>query len=171
MKTLLVLVICFGSSVVFAHPSFVDETIPAGKVAKVDMMVTHGCGDSPTIRIVMEVPEEVLAVTPRVKPGWNIELVESKLSENRVVFGMERSKYTSQVIWSGGSLSSDYFDLFSFIVIPPGEEVKLFFPTTQHCEEGVDAYTGVPDPSKPDEQVDNLAPWLNVVRHGTSKGH
>ena len=121
--------------------------------------------------MVVEIPEEVLAVTPRVKPGWTIEKVESKLSQNRVVFGMERSKYTSQIIWSGGSLSSDFFDIFSFIVIPPSEAATLYFPTTQYCVEGVDAYTDVPDPSTPDKDLQDLAPSLNVIKHSDSASH
>ncbi len=169
-KTLL-LVLCLGCSTAFAHPSFDQKTIPTGVVAKADLMVTHGCGQSPTIKVVVEIPEEVLAVTPRVKQGWTIETVESKLSRNRVVFGMERSKYTSQIIWSGGSLSSDFFDVFSFIVIPPIEAATLYFPTTQYCVEGVDAYTGVPDPSTPEKDMENLAPSLNVIKHSDSGSH
>ena len=144
MKFLPVLLIYFSFSTAYAHPSFDDSIEAAGRMFKADMLVTHGCGESPTLKVVIEIPEEVLAITARIKPGWKIETVESELKEHRTVFGMEKTKYTSQIIWSGGSLPSDNFDEFSFIVIPPNEETTLYFPTTQYCDEGVEAYTYIP---------------------------
>ena len=171
LKRLSLLVLCLAFGSVFAHPSFDHENVRAGRLFKADLMVTHGCGNSPTIRVIVDIPEEVMSVTPRAKPGWTIETVESKLSASRTVFGMQVTKYTSQVIWSGGSLSSDYFDVFSFIIIPPGEATTLYFPTTQICSEGVDSYTAIPDPNKPDEHLADSAPTLTVIESTQDKGH
>ena len=171
MNKLLVLCLLFVSSASLAHPSFDKTTATAGSIFKADMLVTHGCGDSPTIRIVMEVQEDVLGITPRVKPGWEISVVESELSEPRTMWGVERTKYTSQLIWSGGSLSSDYFDVFSFVLALPHEPQTLYFPTTQYCVEGVDAYTTVPDAANPGEQHENLAPSIHLEKAGTGSSH
>ena len=171
MKKLTVFLLCLGFSSVLAHPSFENKIVTAGVTFKADMMVTHGCGSSPTISVIIDVPEEVLAVTPRVKPGWNIETVESKLAAPRVLHGIEITKYTSQIIWSGGNLSSDYFDLFSFIVIPPIKETKLYFPIRQICVEGEDAYTGIPDSSNKNEQLEDAAPLLTVVKREDDGGY
>ena len=163
MKNSFLLGLCLVCSSVLAHPYFDGNVIEAGVTSRAILMITHGCGDSHTIRIVVDVPKEVRAITPGVKPGWTIELVESKLSEPRVVFGMETTKYTSQIIWSGGNLSTDYMDVFHFVVIPPGSAQTLYFPTTQICIDGVEAYTEIPDPAKPDEELVNRAPYLKVV--------
>ncbi len=139
VKRLSLLVLCLAFGSVFANPSFDHDNVHAGRLFKADLMVTHGCGNSPTIRVIVDIPEEVMSVTPLVKPGWSIETVESKLSVPRTVFDMQMTKYTSQIIWSVGSPPSDYFDVFSFNIIPPDEATTLYFPTTQICVEGIDS--------------------------------
>ncbi len=170
-ERLCVLTLMLGSAQLNAHPFFEQQELVAGKAFKADLLVTHGCGDSPTIRLVVEVPEEVLSVTPGLKPGWTVETIESDLSENRTVFGMVRTRYTSRLVWSGSRLPSDYYDVFSFIIIPPVGADTLYFPTTQICEEGTDAYTDIPDDSKPGPSHENLAPFLQVIESKSSGVH
>ena len=170
MKTLVAIVSCLASTSLFSHPLFENTEAPAGVAFKAELMITHGCGDSPTVRLIVEVPPEVLAVTPQLKSGWTIEKGESNLDEPRTVFGMQRTKYTSQLVWSGNSLSSDYFDVFSFIIIPPADATTLYFPTTQVCEVGEAAYTTIPNPHS-DEYVADAAPSLTVVKIEAAAGH
>jgi uncharacterized protein YcnI len=171
MKRLLLTGLCLACSCAFAHPSFESNIVQAGKVFRAKMMVTHGCGDSPTLKLIIDVPEDVLNITPQVKPGWTVELVESKLKTPRVVFGMERTKYTSQIIWSGGILDSDYFDVFSFVLIPPSEEMTLHFPTTQVCVDGTEAYISVPGSDAEDEESAGTAPSLIVIKGTDAQEH
>ena len=171
MKILLLIGLSLACSAVLSHPSFENNIVSAGNTFKADMMVTHGCGDSPTLKLIIDVPEDVLAITPRIKPGWTIETVESELETPRVVFGMEITKYTSQIIWSGGILDSDYFDVFSFIVIPPAEEMTLYFPSTQICVDGVDAYTEIPGSDDEVEDSAGTAPSLTVVKSTETQEH
>ena len=163
MKSLILTGLCLVCTCAFAHPSFENNIVHAGKVFRANMMVTHGCGDSPTLKLIIDFPEDVLAVTPRVKAGWTVELVESNLKTPRVVFGMERTKYTSRIIWSGGILDGDYFDIFSFIVIPPSEEMTLYFPSTQVCVDRTDAYISVPGSDEEGEESAGTAPSLTVI--------
>ena len=171
MKRLLLIAICLASPALFAHPVFEHTKVSAGTVFKAEMMITHGCGDSPMVKLIVDVPADVLAVTPQFMPDWIIETVESTLDVPREVFGMQRTKFTSQIIWSGNSLSNNYFDVFSFIIIPPGEATTLYFPTTQVCEEGSDAYTTIPDPENPHEYLPSAAPSLTVVKMDAASGH
>ena len=53
--------------------------------------------------------------------------------------------------------------VFHFVVIRPREARTLHFPATQFHVDGVEAYTVIPDPTKPDEYLPNLAPYLKVV--------
>jgi uncharacterized protein YcnI len=170
MKYGLAFALCLTSSSLFAHPVFEKTIVHASTVFKAEMMITHGCGDSGTVKLIVEIPEEVIAVTPQAMTGWNIETVESTLSAPREVFGMTRTKYTSKVIWSGNRLSNDFFDVFSFIIIPPADVGTLYFPTTQICEVGEDAYTTIPDPHS-DEYVADAAPALTVVMTEAAVGH
>jgi len=171
MKRLLLIGSCLVCTCAFAHPSFESNIVNAGKVFRANMMVTHGCGDSPTLKLIVDVPEDVLAITPRVKPGWTVELIESDLKTPRTVFGMERTKYTSQIIWSGGILDGDYFDIFSFIVIPPSEEMTLHFPATQVCVDRTDAYISIPGSDAEDEESAGTAPSLIVIKGTDAQEH
>ena len=171
MKRICILGLCLASTCAIAHPSFENDIVHAGKTFRANMLVTHGCGDSPTLKLIVDVPEDVLAITPRVKPGWTVELVESELKTPRTVFGMQRTKYTSQIIWSGGILDSDYFDVFSFIVIPPVEEMTLYFPSTQICVADTDAYITIPDSVEEDQDSAGTAPFLTVVKSTEAQGH
>ena len=171
MKRLLSAGLCLLCTYASAHPSFENNIVHAGKVFRANMMVTHGCGDSPTLKLIIDVPEDVLAITPRVKPGWTVELVESPLKTPRVVFGMERTKYTSRIIWSGGILDGDYFDIFSFILIPPSEQMTLHFPSTQVCVDRTDAYISVPGSDAKGEESAGTAPSLTVISSTDAVGH
>ncbi len=171
MNRLPIFLLCFVFTPVFAHPGFENTIVKGGATFKADLLVTHGCGNSPTIKIVVDVPEAILAITPGVKPGWNVELVESPLTTARTVFGKEVSQYTSKIIWSGGVLSSDYFDVFPFIVLAPQITATLYFPTTQHCVEGTAEYIAIPDASNKDEHLPNGAPSLIVVPGGDGSAH
>ena len=170
MKRLLLAGLFLVCTYASAHPSFESNIVHAGKVFRANMMVTHGCGESPTLKLIIDVPEDILAITPRVKAGWTVELVESELKTPRVVFGMERTKYTSQIIWSGGILDGDYFDIFSFILIPPSEEMTLHFPSTQVCVDRTDAYISVPGTDTVGEESAGTAPSLIVVKSTNVEG-
>ena len=171
MKKLILTGLCLICTSAFSHPGFENNIVHAGKVFRANMMVTHGCGDSSTLKLIIDVPEDVLAITPQVKPGWNIEAVQSTLKEPRVVFGMERTKYTSRIIWTGGILDSNYFDVFSFILIPPSEEMTLHFPSTQVCVDRTDAYITVPDSGEGAEDSAGTAPSLTVINGADAQEH
>ena len=171
MKTLYAVILIMTSTSTMAHPVFENSTAQAGVVFKAELMITHGCGNSPTVKVIVDVPEDVLKITPQIKDGWSIETKESKLDTPREVFGMTRTKYTSQIIWSGGSVPIDYFDVFSFIVIPPANAATLYFPTTQVCEEGKDRYTTIPDAESAGEHIPGGAPSVLVVEAADVSGH
>jgi len=171
MKTLYAVILIMTSTSTMAHPVFENSTAQAGVVFKAELMITHGCGNSPTVKVIVDVPEDVLKITPQIKDGWSIETKESHLETPREVFGMTRTKYTSQIIWSGGSVPVDYFDVFSFIVIPPANAATLYFPTIQVCEEGEDRYTTIPDAENVGEHIPGGAPSVLVVEAADGGGH
>ncbi len=171
MKILVAIISCLASTSLLAHPVFENSQVSAGVVFKAELMITHGCGNSPTVKVIVDVPEDVLKITPQIKDGWSIETKESKLDTPREVFGMTRTKYTSQIIWSGGSVPVDFFDVFSFIVIPPANAATLYFPTIQVCEEGEDRYTTIPDAENAGEHIPGGAPSVLVVEVADGGGH
>lgn len=118
----------------------------AGGFAFHEFRVGHGCGDSPTTEVSIQIPEEVVSVTPEVQPGWEIELIrEDRTGEEGGEQGGNASEGThgraaqeedegdgdeedggghgaaeearvTEVRWHGGLLPSDRVDHFGLSV-------------------------------------------------------
>jgi len=112
-----------------AHVSISDvSSNTAGSRSEVTFTIPHGCGDKSTLKIITDIPEEVMANGVRTKAdaAW----------KNRVV-----DEENNTVKWSGGSLSiHDYTKISIRIKWPElaeGEGSRVFhFPITQVCSGG-----------------------------------
>jgi uncharacterized protein YcnI len=63
-----------------AHVTANPAEVPAQGYGKVDFRVPHGCDGSPTTRITVRFPDEVVDGTPQVVPGWRIATKEGRLA-------------------------------------------------------------------------------------------
>ncbi len=54
-----------GAAAASAHVTVTPDTTEAGSYALLTFGVPHGCGDSPTTKVSVQVPEQVVTVTPR----------------------------------------------------------------------------------------------------------
>lgn len=70
-----------GAAAASAHVTVTPDTTEAGSYALLTFGVPHGCGDSPTTKVSVQVPEQVVTVTPTVNPGWDVEKVMEDLAE------------------------------------------------------------------------------------------
>ncbi|MDF2808369.1 MAG: hypothetical protein K0S43_3315, partial [Cellulosimicrobium sp.] len=70
-----------GAGAAAAHVTVTPDTTDAGAYALLTFGVPHGCGDSPTTKVSIQVPEQVVTVTPTVNPGWDVEKVMAALDE------------------------------------------------------------------------------------------
>jgi uncharacterized protein YcnI len=121
-----------------AHITAFPQEAPADGYAKLDFRVPHGCDDSPTQRLIVQLPEQVSSVTPQVVPGWEIEDAEEGARE---------------IAWSGGSLPSDNLQEFGMSVKmegAPGE--TAWFKAIQECAEGEEAWVEVPVEGQPEPE-------------------
>lgn len=84
--------------------------------------VGHGCGDSPTIALRVEIPDGVETPRPQPKPGWTIET-------ERV------GDHVRALTWRG-RLEADQFDEFGVLMHLPSEGEALTFRVVQTCEVG-----------------------------------
>jgi uncharacterized protein YcnI len=107
----------------------------------VTLVVPHGCEESPTKKLAIQIPESIVEVVPEVHPGWKIETKEEPL-ETPVTAedGDEITEHVSEVTFTaerGHELDPHQMDKFTINVgapDTPGE--TLLFKTVQTCVEG-----------------------------------
>ncbi len=131
--------VLLGATGASAHVTVTPDTTEAGSYAVLTVSVPHGCGDSATTAIAIEIPESIPAVTPTVNAGWEIEKVMETLDPPvDDGHGGQLTERVAQVVYTTDSpLPADHRDAMELSVrLPdtPGE--TLAFPVVQTCEEG-----------------------------------
>lgn len=140
-----------GTGTASAHVSPNPGEVPAGGFTAVGLTVGHGCEESPTTRLEIQVPESILNVTPAIIPGWDAAVTTEPLDEPvEGSHGEEITERESQVTYvaqPGSELPDGFRQTFTIgFQAPdtPGE--YLFFKTIQVCAEGqtewIEEYTG-----------------------------
>ena len=64
-----------AAGVASAHVSIEQSEVQAGAYELVTLGVPHGCDGSPTTEVRIQMPESIVAVTPTINPGWDVEKV------------------------------------------------------------------------------------------------
>ena len=130
-----------------AHVSAGASSTAAGSYTIVTMSVPHGCDGSPTMKITIDIPEDILSVTPTVNPNWTI----ARTTEPLATAVDDQTERTSQVIYTaiGDGLAADQRDSFELSLrLPDGEAGEVVeFPVTQDCAVGQTLWTGDEVPS------------------------
>jgi periplasmic copper chaperone A len=134
-----------------AHVTPDKDEVAAGSYSSVTLTVPHGCEESPTRAIAIEIPEGLQSVTPMIHPGWEIEVSTEPLDEPiESEGGEEITERTSMVTFtaeSGNELPDGFRDAFTLGFKAPDTAGEwLFFKTVQTCTEGetawIEEYTG-----------------------------
>ncbi|MDM7892416.1 YcnI family copper-binding membrane protein [Curtobacterium caseinilyticum] len=127
-----------------AHVEADATSTAANSYTTATFSVPHGCDGSPTTKLVFQVPESVIEVTPTVNPNWTITKTtepytapsSSAASDEETEAGAER--VTSVTYTAKTPLPADERDTFALsFALPdgkPGDRVS--FPVAQTCEEG-----------------------------------
>jgi uncharacterized protein YcnI len=111
-----------------AHVTLAQHTAKAGSHSVVTFRIGHGCADSPTTALRIEIPDNVTLANPQPKPGWTLTIDHA-------------AQRVSAITWSGGSLPADEFDEFAVMMKLPADAGTLTFPATQTCAKGVEHWS------------------------------
>jgi uncharacterized protein YcnI len=147
------LTVALTPSAVLAHVTLEQQQAPVGAPYKVVLRVPHGCGDSATVRLTVQIPEGIIAIKPMVKTGWQIATTRGPYAKAYSFFhGAKFIEGVKEVTWSGGKLPDAFYDEFvvsAFIAgdLPPGQ--MLYFPVVQQCEQGEHRWVEIPVDGKP----------------------
>lgn len=130
-----------------AHVGASASSTAAGSYSVITFSVPHGCDGSATTAITIDIPDDIVSVTPTVNSNWTIATTRVPL-EPAVEDQTER---TSQVTYTAKAdpLAADQRDTFELSVkLPDGEAGDVVeFPVTQDCVEGQTLWIGDEVPS------------------------
>ncbi|MEZ6024194.1 MAG: YcnI family protein [Hyphomonadaceae bacterium] len=156
-----------SAHIVFAQPEAAPNSYHAGF-----LRVGHGCGDSPTRAIRVEIPDSINIARPQPKPGWALSVEHTPLPAPIVNEGGHTlTQRVSAITWSG-ELPADQFDQFGIMLRLPDQTGPLYFRVTQTCADGVQSWSDIPAPGAAWHSVPHPAPVLTLAApHVMSGGH
>jgi periplasmic copper chaperone A len=145
-----------------AHVTASPETLPASGYAKIDLGVPHGCEDSPTTSLRVQMPPEVQSATPQVVPGWKISVKEGKLPKPYDNHGEQVTEGVREITWSGGRLDPHQLEVFGVSIKVEGKAGdKIPFKAIQKCAKGETAWIEIP--VEGEEEPPEPAPMVELV--------
>ncbi|MBP2311712.1 YcnI family protein [Azospirillum soli] len=156
---------CLPAASALAHTTLEAKQAPAGSTYKAVLRVGHGCGDSPTTALRVQIPEGVVAVKPMPKPGWTLTTKEGQYAQAYDYYGEKLTKGVTEIAWTGGSLPDAHYDEFVFRAKLPDQPVGtvIHFPVVQECEKGVHRWIEIPEPGKSPDDYKEPAPSVTLT--------
>lgn len=160
-----------GAGAASAHVSVTPSSTAAGSYSVLTFSVGHGCGTSPTTRLTVQLPEQILSVTPTVNPNWTIEKkmaeLESAVDDGH---GGERTERVAEVVYTARTPLPDGMRDTIALQMPLPEKAgeKLVFPVIQTCEKGETAWTQTYEEGQ--DEPESPAPFIETTE-STGDGH
>ena len=159
-------VLAVTSSVALAHVTLETGEAPANSTYKAVLRVGHGCDGKPTKSLRVKIPEGVIAAKPMPKPGWQLAVTKGRYGKAYDYFGTPTSEGATEIAWTGGDLSDDWYEEFVFRArltgFPAGTVV--YFPVVQECAEGaVHRWIEIPAAGKSPDDYEEPAPGVTIV--------
>ncbi|WP_433005612.1 YcnI family copper-binding membrane protein [Kribbella sp. CA-294648] len=156
-----------------AHVIVTPSTTVAGAHALLEFSVGHGCKDSPTSKITIQIPVGINSVTPTRTALWTVEKKLEKLDPAVVdAHGNKIVERVASVTFSTDTpLPDGQRDVFELAVqLPDAEGTNLVFPTIQTCQVGESAWIEVPQNGQTIKDLALPAPAL-VISKAADDGH
>ncbi len=125
------------SPLAMAHVSFVDaKSIKQGQSFKATFAIPHGCGDSATKKVTIQMPEGVINVKAMPKANWSVQQQKHHYQNSYTLWEKQVSSGVSSITWQG-TLPNDQYDEFTFTgFLAQADNQAVYFPVTQTCEQG-----------------------------------
>lgn len=147
-----------------AHVTVTPAEGEAGSYAVATINVPHGCDGSATTKVAIQIPEQLLTVTPTRNPLWDVtkEMVTLD-TPGRDSHGNEVTERVGQVVYTARApLPDGYRDAFELsFQVPDSVGETLTFPAIQTCEKGETAWTEVA--AEGAEEPEHPAPAFSVL--------
>jgi uncharacterized protein YcnI len=148
-----------------AHVTISPGEAHAGEYAIATVSVPHGCDGSATTSVTIQVPDEVIEVTPTRNALWDVTKTMTTLDTPiKAEDGDEITEKVGTVVYTAKTpLPDGYRDAFELsFQVPDVAGKTLVFPTIQKCVKGETAWTevaaeGAAEPEHPAPAIKVLA--------------
>ena len=158
-----------------AHVGLKADTNAAGSTAIITFGFGHGCGDSPTTALSIQIPEEFTSVSPVLAPGWDIEIEKEELATPIAgSHGEEISERTSVVTFTADEPVDDgIYGMVSLRLTLPEDAAgeTIYYPVVQECEDGETAWIQIPEEGESADDLEEPAPAITVNEPEGDNGH
>jgi uncharacterized protein YcnI len=128
--------------------------------------VPHGCDGSATTKVAIQIPEDILSVTPTRNPLWEVTKQRAKLAKPVTdAHGNAVTERDATVTYTAITpLPDGYRDAFEVSLKLPDEAGKtLVFPAIQTCQKGETPWTEVAAAGQDPEKLEHPAPTLTIT--------
>lgn len=167
------LLIAVAATPASAHVTITPTDTAAGAYTVLTFSVGHGCEGSATTALDIQIPEEILSVTPTLLSGWEVEKRMVTLDEPvEDAHGNSVTARVGQVVYTADRPLPDGYraamELSLRLPETPGE--TLTFPVVQSCEQGENPWTEVPAEGQDPDDLEFPAPTVTITE-ATGEGH
>ncbi len=146
-----------------AHVVFADTEAAPNSYFATSMRVSHGCGNSPTRSVRVEIPEGVNIARPQPKPGWRLRIERMPLATPiQSEAGHQITERVTAITWTG-NLPADQFEQFGIMMRLPDRVGRLHFPVVQTCASGEQRWEQIAAEGAAWGSVPRPAPVLTLV--------
>ena len=158
-----------------AHVGVKADTTAAGSTAMVSFGFGHGCGESPTTALAIQIPEEFSSVTPVWDAGWDIEIVNESLATPIAgSHGEEVTERVSEVIFTAEEpIENGIYGMVTLRLSLPEDAAgeTIYFPVVQICEDGETGWIQIPGEGQDADELEEPAPGLTVTEAASEEGN
>jgi uncharacterized protein YcnI len=145
------LMFLISASPAFAHAVVKPETAGVGSFTDFSLGVPSE-KDLATVGIKLILPAGINSVTPIVKFGWKVEVINSQKQGQPDDDG-NTNPIPEAIVWSGGSVPAHQKDFFMFSTQVPAEETELDWKIEQTYADGsVVSWSMSPDQQPKDDK-------------------
>ena len=150
-----------------AHVTVTPSDTTAGAYVVLTFSVPHGCDGSPTTGFTIQLPEEILSVTPTRNAYYGVSTTMVKLDEpvedahgNKITERVGEVTYTSKL-----PLPDGYRDAVELSLQLPEDAAgeTLAFPVLQKCEKGQTGWTEIAAEGQDPDELEHPAPTVAVT--------
>lgn len=171
--TVVCLTVC--ASLGHAHTVLEYTVATAGQSYKATFKVGHGCGNSPTRQIVVDIPAGVQGAKPMPKAGWRLEVTHEKLAQPYTSHGRTITEDVSRISWTAKTpedfLPNGHYDEFVLMGSLPAQAGMMFWPVQQVCEQGRMDWVEVPKPGQKLSDLKSPAAALELMPSAGTAEH
>lgn len=145
-----------------AHVTVTPGAVTAGAYSVLTFAFSHGCQDSPTTSLAIDIPEGIDSLAPQIEAGWTIETVGADSGiPTRII-------YTADAPVDNGLRATVTLQA-KFAESTAGE--TLAFPVVQSCVEGETAWVELAEDGQDPHDLDAPAPLVTVGAADAASGH